>query len=191
MLEISRNLFDYTIFYNGPRCGASAPDHFHFQAGSKGLLQLESEFDNLADHYSETIFKNKEIEIIAVENYLRRFVAVVSKNRTEIDAWFRKIYTILEADISEEPMINVLCNYEKGEWRIFIFPRAKQRPSHFFRTDENQIIVGPAAVELGGLVVLPREEDFRKITKKDIAEIYEEVTINKTVFRKLIAELKL
>lgn len=190
LLDLSKVLSDFTVFYNGPQCGASAPDHFHFQAGIKGMLPIEEEFQILEKNHSEILFQKNNIKIIAVENYLRRFVAIVSEDKMEIEKQFKKIIRFLDIGKNDEPMFNVLCNFENGKWRIIIFPREKQRPSHFFRTDEKQIIVGPAAVELGGVLVLPRKEDFEKITKKEVIEIYEEVTINNKSFKKLKEQLQ-
>lgn len=190
LLELSEALPDFTVFYNGPKCGASAPDHFHFQVGIKGLLPIESEFENLEKEFSELVFQNGNLKVIAVDMYLRRFIALISKDKKEIQLHFKKIYNLLKTDEFEEPMMNVLCNFEEGEWRVILFPREKQRPSHFFKTDEKQIIVSPAAVELGGVIVLPREEDFKKITKKEVSEIYEEVTIENKRFTNLIIDLK-
>ena len=86
--------------------------------------------------------------------------------------------------------MNVLCNYVKERWRIIIFPRNVQHPSHFFKEEKERIIVGPAAVELGGVLILPREKDFKKITKKEIVEIYDEVSIEPKKFEKLKAAIR-
>jgi ATP adenylyltransferase/5',5'''-P-1,P-4-tetraphosphate phosphorylase II len=186
LLELSLNLPDYTLFYNGPQCGASAPDHFHFQAAIKNSLPIEDEFNTLESQFSEILFQNEKIKIIAAENYLRRFMAIISEDKAEIKKKFEFMYNNLDSENGEEPMLNVLCSFQNGKWRVIIFPREKQRPSHFFRKDEKQIIVSPAAVEMGGILVLPGEEDFMKITEKEIVEIYVEVTINQDSFAKLI-----
>jgi ATP adenylyltransferase/5',5'''-P-1,P-4-tetraphosphate phosphorylase II len=189
LLELSHNLNDFTVFYNGPKCGASAPDHFHFQAVIKNSLPIENEFNVLENKYSETLFQNERLKIIAFENYLRRFIAIVSDDKMQIEKNFQQIYQNLETRSGEEPMMNILCSFHDGKWRIIIFPREKQRPSHFFKTDEKQITVSPAAVEMGGVLVLPEEEDFKKITKEEIEEIYGEVTINESKFKNLVTRL--
>ena len=186
LLELSYSLNDFTVFYNGPKCGASAPDHFHFQAVIKNSLPIENEFSTLESQFSEILFQNEKTKIIAVENYLRRFIAIVSDDKNEIKDKFQFIYQNLETGSGEEPMLNILCSFLKGKWRVIIFPREKQRPSHFYRTDESQLLVSPAAVEMGGVLVLPEEQDFKKITKKEIEVIYGEVTVNKEVFETLI-----
>ncbi|MBN2636354.1 MAG: DUF4922 domain-containing protein [Prolixibacteraceae bacterium] len=185
MLELSKNLPDFTVFYNGPKCGASAPDHIHFQAGNNGFLPVTNEFEMLENNHSEVIVHDENIKIIVVKNYLRRFISVISSNKLQILEWFEFIYNQLEINSGEEPMMNLLCNYIKGKWRIIIFPRNVQHPSHFFKAEKERIIVGPAAVELGGVLILPRIEDFKKITKTEIAEIYNEVSIEYDKFEKL------
>ncbi|NCB07149.1 MAG: DUF4922 domain-containing protein, partial [Bacteroidia bacterium] len=186
LLNLSRNLPGFTIFYNGPQCGASAPDHFHFQAVKKEELPVEKEFEILENEYAETLFQTKKTKVIAVENYLRRMIAFISDDKNEIRENFEKIYKASGIQNGEEPMMNILCNFENEKWRVIFFPRGKQRPSHFFETGEKQIIVSPATVEMGGILVLPRENDFKKITKNNIAEIYNEVTIDNEKFETLI-----
>ncbi len=190
MLELSFKLTDFTLFYNGPQCGASAPDHFHFQAVGRNSLPVENELGILETIHSEIIFQNEKIKIAAVENYLRRFIFIVSDDKNEIASGFEVIYKLLSQGQSEEPMMNLLCNFHEGNWRLIVFPREKQRPSHFFRKDDSKITVSPAAVELGGVMILPFEEDFNKITKKEIEEIFSEVTLNQQLFINLILDLK-
>jgi hypothetical protein len=86
--------------------------------------------------------------------------------------------------------MNVMCNFIDNEWKIIVFPREKQHTSHFFKTGEDRIIIGPAAVELGGILVLPRENDFNKIAKTEIVEIYNEVTISSEKYNNLVHSIK-
>ncbi len=190
LLELSRNLTDFTIFYNGPQCGASAPDHFHFQAIGCGNLRIEKEFNLLIKKHSEILVQTEKTKIAAVESYLRKFIAIISPDRKEIEERFGQLYQLLELNGNEEPMMNILCNYIGNEWRVIIFPRAAQRPSHFFRDEGRKLLVSPAAVEMGGVLVLPREVDFRRITSIEIAEIYEEVSIGTEKFNALKNSLR-
>ncbi|HKJ78630.1 MAG TPA: DUF4922 domain-containing protein [Prolixibacteraceae bacterium] len=191
MLDLSSALPDFTIFFNGPQTGASAPDHFHFQAATKGKMPVEQEFESLAKNYSEVIFQHKNTTVLSIENFMRPFFAIVSDDKDEIQRQFQMIYKNLKSENLEEPKMNVLCNFENNKWRATVFPREKQRPSHFFRNDESRIVIGPAAVEFGGILILPRKEDFEKITKKEIQEIFEEVTVDKKEFKNLCKQLKI
>jgi ATP adenylyltransferase/5',5'''-P-1,P-4-tetraphosphate phosphorylase II len=188
-LELSRNLSDFTLFYNGPQCGASAPDHFHFQAVIKNSLPIECEYNPLENQFAEILFQNEKTKIITVEHYLRHFIGIVSEDKEEIAEKFDSIYKSMESKSNEEPMMNILCSFQDKKWCVIIFTREKQRPSHFYRTDEFKLLVSPAAVEMGGVLVLPGKEDFLKITKKEIEEIYREVTIDRSKFKDIVRRL--
>ncbi len=186
MLDLSRQLYEFTLFYNGPGCGASIPDHLHFQAVNKGTLPVEKEYAILKMNYAKAYFKKNDLQVVAVENYLRRFIALVSENKDAITGVFDFLYSALEREQGDEPMMNVLAFYENGKWHVIIFPRRKQRPSHFYKSDENRIIVGPATVEMGGILILPRQNDFNSMNHKVIAEIYDEVVINAIDFNHML-----
>ncbi len=188
LLEISKTLPEFTVFYNGPNCGASAPDHFHFQAAIKGHLPIEKEISELT---LEIVSISENIKVYNSKNYLRSYILIESDDKNLINTKFIKVYKTLQKNNGPlEPMVNILCSFSNGKWQLVIFPRDKQRPSHFFEEGNKQIIVGPAAVELGGLMILPRKEDFEKITRKNIIDIYNEVTINAEDFKNLVTALK-
>lgn len=189
MLELSRQLSGFTIFYNGPQCGASAPDHFHFQAVTKGVLPVEREFNQLKNEHAKATFSKNNVEVVAVEEYLRPFLTMISSDRDAVVKAFNAFYSAFMQEDGEEPMMNVLSFYTKGCWHIFIFPRQRQRPSHFYRTGENQIVIGPATVEMGGILILPRYVDFNSIDHKTISEIYNEVTVSSGLFNRMINTL--
>ncbi|MBP1664501.1 MAG: hypothetical protein H6Q19_1641 [Bacteroidetes bacterium] len=191
MLDLAKAMEDYAIFYNGPKCGASAPDHAHFQAGNKGFLPLEKEWEN---HVTEKISDN----LFAI-NY--GFPAFVIKekitNKAEAVSLFGKTYQALPVkDDETEPMMNVVAWYETsatgGEGTVVavVIPRAKHRPDCYFAEGDENILISPAAVDLGGVFITPLEKDFEKITDKNVAEILGEVCLDKSAADKLTAKLK-
>lgn len=191
MIDLAKAMEDYVIFYNGPKCGASAPDHAHFQAGNKGFLPLETEWKN---HITEKIGNN----LFAI-NY--GFPAFVIKeemtNKAEAVSLFEKIYHALPMKDGEtEPMMNVLAWYETsttggdGTVVIVVIPRAKHRPDCYFAEGDENILLSPAAVDLGGVFITPLEKDFEKITDKNVAEILGEVCLDKSTAEELTAKLK-
>jgi len=153
MLDLAQQLDDYVIFYNGPKCGASAPDHFHFQAGNKGFLPIE---------------KNRNIHNVII---------IESDNKEEAVNHFKKIYASLPLVPDDaEPMMNILVWYEAAKWIVCIFPRKKHRPSCYSATGEANLLISPAAVDLGGVFITPLEKDFEKITAENISEILYEIS---------------
>jgi ATP adenylyltransferase/5',5'''-P-1,P-4-tetraphosphate phosphorylase II len=195
MLEISRDLGKYyTVFYNGPRCGASAPDHLHFQAGTRGFMILENEISSLKEKYGQEILKRDNITITALDDTLRRYITVESTGKDLItNAFYRfyEAYASLTAD-DEEPMMNILSLYnpDDTDWRVIIFPREKHRPSFYFAEGDENILLSPAAVDFGGVLITPLEKDFRKITRGVIVRMFEEVSFGKEKFKQLFGSLK-
>lgn len=179
ILTLAKELQTYTIFYNGPKCGASAPDHFHFQAAQKNIMPIDTEFDYLNKYKSRELVNEEEIHISQINGYLRNTIVLESEYREPIDYFFSKVYNQLPIDQeSNEPMMNILANYQNDKYRLTLFFRDKQRSSHFYKEGDDRIMVSPASVEMGGLVVTPREEDYLKITKDDLKEIFNETCLS-------------
>lgn len=199
MLELSKSMQRDVIIYNGPKCGASAPDHLHFQAGSKFFMPLDDEFHSLKNEYGEILVEKDNIVVSGVDDGLRRFISIETMDITLAEKAFNNFYDAYSKISNDEvePMMNILSLYEpekeKGEfygWRIVIFLREKHRPSHFFREGEGRILLSPAAVDFGGVCILPFKEDYDSIRKQDITDIFNEVTIGKEQFEFVKAYLK-
>ena len=194
-LEISRALGKYyTLFYNGPKCGSSAPDHMHFQAGTKYFMPVEYEFNNIVGKLFRPVISNGKIEVRFFEEHLRYFISFESRDKGELLYAFKTFINAFKKISPQynEPMINLISSYQEGIWRVIIFPRGNHRPSQFSLKGEKQLLISPAAVDLGGLIISVREEDFEKITKNDVIDIFRQVTITKEYFeflRKKIGEI--
>jgi ATP adenylyltransferase/5',5'''-P-1,P-4-tetraphosphate phosphorylase II len=190
ILTIAKKLGEgYTLFYNGPKCGASAPDHMHFQASPKNKIPVEYEINTLLKT-SEAIVKNSTVSVYAITNYLRNFILIESNNSDSIIQEFNKLYASIQelSGNSSEPMMNVIVSYDDN-WRVFIIPRKAHRPKEFFGEGDEKILLSPAAVDFGGLFITPREEDFNKITKEDIVNIFQQTSMDDLTFHKIIKSL--
>lgn len=184
---------DFTVFYNGPKCGASAPDHLHFQAGTKNFMTIDHEYDLLKEKYSEKILENHAVSVYAVDDGLRKMVVFEGALKSEIEKAFQIFYDSLKliAGLNEEPMMNVVGSYQNEKWRILVFLRKKHRPDVFFEEDEEKkILLSPASVDVGGVCITPRENDFEKITKETLKNIFTEVFIDEKEFNFLKIKLK-
>lgn len=176
MLDFASLLPDYTLFYNGPKCGASAPDHFHFQAGNRGFLPIERNMEKLQ---KKELFRNANSTVYEVLSAINGLIIMQSSSKEESIEIFYKIYSQLEVKVGEqEPMLNILCWFDKGTWFTALFIRSKHRPSHYFAQGDGNILLSPASVDLGGVFITPLEKDFNKISAKDIKDILKEVCIS-------------
>ena len=176
MVDLAEKLTGYTLFYNGPKCGASAPDHFHFQAGNRGFMPIEDRFNGLG---KRLLFKSDDTVLYGVNSFYNGMIAMVSSSAMQAELLFNKIYNSLSVHEGEsEPMMNILCWFEKGEWITVIFAREKHRPACYFSEGEDNILLSPASVDLGGVLITPLEKDFEKIGEREIACIMGEISVS-------------
>jgi ATP adenylyltransferase/5',5'''-P-1,P-4-tetraphosphate phosphorylase II len=192
MFDLSRQMEGYTLFYNGPECGASAPDHLHFQAGENGFLPVESEFDDLKLTNHELLLDSDSVKIRAFDHYLRKMISVETDSAPKGVAALRYILTRFNQIQSDkvESMVNLLCIFKTGKWIIHLFPRKLHRPTQFFEQGVKQLLISPAAVDFGGVLITPRKEDFEKITTADIRDIFNQVSLDKVEFFALKESIK-
>ena len=174
------------VFYNGPKCGVSAPDNMHFQAGNKGFLPLERDVRSLA---RRVIVLKEGISCYSLEKYARTCIVIEASDKASSAQLFRRIYQAVEVENEEEPMLNMLVWYEASKWMTCIFLRKLHRPKCFFAEGEENMLISPASVDMGGVFILPQEKDFNKITAYDVKAILEEVSLSREalleVFRKI------
>lgn len=187
LLDVAKQLEGYTVFYNGPECGASAPDHLHFQAGESGFLPVEAEFERLKQTAGSSLNQSESLKIWGFNHYLRKMISIET---SEIHRGVDTVRSILNRlkemqPTKTEPMVNLLCLYESGKWQIHIFPRKLHRPTQFFEQGEKQLLISPASVDFGGVFITPRKEDFEKITAADIQDIFQQVTLDDEEFHLL------
>ncbi|MGD9929826.1 MAG: DUF4922 domain-containing protein [Mangrovibacterium sp.] len=192
MLQLSQALPGFTVFYNGPKCGASAPDHFHFQVGSKRLLPIYHDLGNIVARLGELLFQDETAAIHALgKDFLRNVLLYSSTSPVSLRHHLQLALDALKERGQEgEPMLNLLVDYEDGRWQVLLFPRDRQRPWQYFAEGTDRILMSPASVEMAGLVILPRKEDFDKLTNGDLADIYQQVTINEAEFDLLKVRIK-
>ncbi len=188
LLRIAREAEDFLFFYNGPRCGASAPDHAHFQAGNKGFLPLEKSLSRL---HRTPLLHDGRAQLYAIEDYICPFFLMEAEQTKDAEPLFEKVYASLQQNEEEEPMLNLWVWYDNGKWITCLFPRTAHRPSCYYAEGEANILLSPASVDMGGLFITPLEKDFEKITAENIADILAEVCPTPTEMKQLIAHLNL
>jgi hypothetical protein len=175
MLELAEQLSDFVLFYNGPQCGASAPDHFHFQAGNKGFLPLQAFIE------SGLPIKNYPLPLFVYESEEAESVAFT------FDLYVTAFQKILPQ--TPEPMFNLLCWKTGKMFYLVIFPRKGHRPRQFFEEGDARILLSPGAIDLSGIVVTPQEKDFRKLSEADLSDIFSQIGISPADYRQLADSL--
>jgi hypothetical protein len=191
LLDIAKNLSpDYTVFYNGPKSGASAPDHMHFQVGPRRALPIE--VDAVDMHRRKRLYYQNHIAGSLLTEYGRTALIIESTDKERLLGFLGNFLNgwkkILNS--SEEPKMNLLVSYQEDVWRLIILPRRKHRPEVYFKEGEDRVLISPAAVDLGGLLVTPLEKDFLRSDAKLIEDIYEEVSDSPEVIEHILGNIQ-
>ncbi len=182
---------DLMVFYNGPKCGASAPDHLHFQAGTNGILPLQTNWQRLSRNLTDIISLNDEEKISEVRDFIVPAFVIISKSAESDETLFRRLYKAMPQRGDEtEPMMNII-SWRKGEEFIsVVIPREKHRPEAYFAEGDAQFVVSPGALDMSGLIITPREEDFRKLTEEKALSLLQECGVSEEKMNAIIVKLK-
>lgn len=189
LLELARALGEeFAVFYNGPACGASAPDHLHFQAALKDRLPLMHDFRHVQENACyDSKYELVTVEVRTLDDYRINVLVGESANAGALEDWFCRVMDGLGrvSRVTEpEPMINLMVEY--GElYRITVFPRERHRPSAYYEEGAAKLTISPAAIDLAGVLVAPVAEDYVRLDSAKIEEIYADITISCERFRSL------
>ena len=161
MLRLAEAFPDMTVFYNGPESGASAPDHFHFQMGCKGFLPVETHFGLLGP---KTVMRPGAAAIALTSAYIPGLPVITAPDAESAEAAFLRVLRSLPVSPrTGEPQLNILCWREQDIFRVLVIPRKAHRPSCYYAPEGEAVRISPASVDLGGVFIVPVEEDFRRI----------------------------
>jgi hypothetical protein len=186
MIKLAKSLPDFTIFYNGPRCGASAPDHLHFQAGSRNYMPIDYQIDDLKVNCGK-LQLDGTCKVWKIDDHVRKFILIESKKPDEIEALFSRIHRklLIFKSTADEPDLNIHCSYTESGWRVLIFPRGNHRPWQFYAGENENILFSPASVDLGGLLIMPLEKDFEKTDKVSASDMMKQIGPSDEFFSEL------
>ena len=179
------------VFYNGPKCGASAPDHLHFQAGTSGILPLQTNWQRLSRNLTDVISLNDEEKIAVVRDFIVPAFVIISKSEESDETLFHRLYKSMPMRGDEtEPMMNIIAWRKGDEYISVVIPREKHRPEAYFAEGDAQVIVSPGALDMSGLIITPREEDFHKLTEESATTILQECGISTEKMNSIVTKLK-
>ena len=176
----------WIVLYNGPKCGASAPDHLHFQAGPSGQMPVEKEIRE-----EKRLTPMTQVDgclLYRVRDLGRQVVILVGDDPVAVGGAFKGLLNALKRvlRIDEEPMMNIAGFHEEKKWRLVIFPRRRHRPDAFYREGEARVVVSPGLIDMGGVLVTPVEKDFEQLGAAAVEGIYREVSLEAKTMEKVI-----
>ena len=173
MQRLAWNMPSLMVFYNGPLCGASCPDHLHLQAGSRGVAPLEADWAR----YASRLYPDRACQLLA--DYACPVFVLRSASPAAGVEPFRRLEAALPIHEGEtEPRMNVVCWRQENELVTLVFPRKKHRPDCYSAPEGERLLVSPGALDMCGLLITPRQEDFQRLTPERAAAILREVTMS-------------
>ena len=179
------------VFYNGPKCGASAPDHLHFQAGTSGVLPLQTNWQRLSRNLTDVISLTDEEKISVLRDFLVPAFVIISKSEDSDEELFHRLYRSMPMRGDEsEPMMNIIAWRKDDEFISVVIPREKHRPDAYFAEGEAQMMVSPGALDMAGLIITPREEDFNKLNLDKATALLRECGISAEKMEAIVSNLK-
>ena len=177
---------EYAVLYNGPACGASAPDHFHFQMIPPNDLPFLRGLKKMLPIKEKSLVRCGRWEILD-----RSVIFLESKNAELLTGQFLRLMK-LTGEIyktNDEPMVNVICDYSSNRWRLIVFLRQKHRPDDYFAKGENRIFVSPGAIDMAGVIITPHMDDYNRLDCNTIRDIYQEVSQPEGMMNTIMNEL--
>ena len=196
MMRLAQRNVGMTLLYNGPRCGASAPDHAHLQAVGGTLLPIQEAWQRLSRNLVEVVKTSDDEGIWHVADYPAAAFLIKTRNAEENERLFKQLYACLPMSAADtvakitEPMMNVIA-WQSGDMLLsVVLPRRKHRPACYMAEGDEQYIISPGAIDMGGLLITPREEDFRRLTPELATTILQEVSLDAEQVQQLIRQMK-
>ena len=177
------------VFYNGPQCGASAPDHAHLQAGTSGLLPLQLSWQRLSRNLTMVVSLNDDESLSLIDDYPCTALLIRSRSQYGDEQLFRRLYEALP-QTDPEPMMNIVAWRHDDEYLSVVFPRVKHRPDCYYKEGAGQYLISPGALDMAGLLIAPRQEDFERITSETALGILNEMTLKGDALQQVVDRLK-
>ena len=166
----------YFTLYNGPACGASAPDHHHFQACRRAGVPL---FEDVKHWPRDYRVQQADLEVFTLRDYRLQILIASGGKMDTIAAWFAESLNRLAilTGAPTEPLLNLVLTYDANAWTVYLFPRAKHRPACYYAEGDEQLTISPAGIDLTGVLVVPDPNHFARLTTHDVERIYAEITL--------------
>ena len=182
MLDLAKKYSSYTFFYNGPKSGASAPDHHHFQAAPAGLIPLVEDVNRMIAS-GELSSPTATIQDAGLYHYPKFangvFVLRAETAKSAAKLFYRLLDCAETPEGEKEPLFNLFSYWKDGEFRSVIVFRSRHRSHHYFSDGPDHLTMSPGCADMGGVFIVPVEAEYEKLTPELLNEMVEEITITK------------
>lgn len=187
MLRLALLLDGFTVFYNGPRCGASAPDHFHFQAGNSDFLTIA---DNLEGVELKIVATDNESTLSLVDSLPLKMFVIDAATPQQGEQLFDRLMRAMDVPEGDyEPMMNILAWATPAGVRVAVVPRKRHRPSFYGTEGDGCMLLSPASVDMGGVFITPRVVDYERFDADTVRRVYDELCLSQSEIEQIAEKL--
>ena len=201
MLDLAKKYDEFTFYYNGPKSGASAPDHHHFQGIPKGLMPLENDVDIMLDklksghadaacdamHYVSSVLDARLYHYDKFTTGIFVIAAETSKSAAKL--FYRLLDSVDIPEGEQEPLINLISYHRGGEYRSIVILRRSHRSHHYFSEGPDHLTMSPGCADMAGVLIVPVQQEYHALTPEWLAEMMDEVSIPKAEQEKIMWRL--
>ena len=187
MLDLARKYTDQTFFYNGPCCGASAPDHHHFQGVPMGLMPLENDVNTAELKYLTEV---QDAKLYHYEKFTSGiFVIKAETAKSAAKMFYRLLDCAGTKEGDTEPRINLFTYWRDGEFRSIVVFRKCHRSHHYFSDGPDHLTMSPGCADMAGVFIVPVAEEYEKITPELLGDMLKEVSMPEEDEKQLVWRL--
>lgn len=182
MATIAERLPGIAVFFNGARAGASAPDHLHLQ----GVLRDELPLLRLAEEkHPSDMGGYQTSEQLGLDVPFQFVSGVITPDTAGMLSLVKATHAFgidAETGTPDKDLVNAFFWIDdRGLMRVVVIPRRAHRPPHYFREEGKKLVISPGAIDMAGIMITPRSEDFSAVTPETMREIYAAVSFADTL----------
>lgn len=164
---------DLAIFFNGARAGASAPDHRHCQGVLKSELPLIRTIERFHPIERKGWMSSEEFGADLPFHFMSGVIGGDLQGMQDLVAAANAFGIDAATGAKDAGLVNAFFWIsDRGLLRIAIIPRKAHRPACYFAEGENRLCVSPGAIDMAGMLILPNQDDFERITPAMARQIY-------------------
>ena len=187
MLDLARKYEGFTFFYNGPKSGASAPDHHHFQAAPNGLIPLIDDVERGDLRYIASL---QDASLYHYPKFTNGIFVLTSDTAKSAAKLFYRLLDCAELQEGDtEPQFNLFTYRSGKQFKSVVMFRRSHRSHHYFSEGPDHLTMSPGCADMGGVFIVPVEDEFHKITPELLSEMLTEVSISAQTEEKIIRRL--
>lgn len=178
IVSLAELLPGMAVFFNGAKAGASAPDHLHLQAVLKDELPLLRLAEKEHPSCKPGICTSEDFKVKPPYLVFSGVVAPGQDGLKALLAGLRLGGLSSDGRLTDPELVNSFFWIDgDGLLRFVVVPRKAHRPACYYAAGDERRMISPGCIDMAGLIIAPRKEDYDRLTSEEISKIFNDVAI--------------